>query len=926
MSIFSKIREKLPKAGFFSAIPAAMIDQMYLKERPSILSQLWHFVKIRTVYIGLFLPLAVLDLFVSGALALRSAFGTFFVVDRLQEQRLNQQKTYAEQYSKLLYSLLTSVLGLISPKLLVFYFTPEKTKQEGVKAGGNYYQDKDAQLVNPESTEELQELLVQAKKDGTKVMPIGAGLSQGKQFLPEGGKGALVVDLSELRTIDINSDDKTVTVGAGVTWADIQTAVNNSKLALKVMQASNVFSVGGSIGTNIHGWDHHSGSLVNTVLSLELVNAQGEKQVLTPKDDLFHQVIGGFGLYGIVTKVKFQLTDNLLLKEKGTDVSIDDYARYFRDQVQSSEPTKMHLYRLSLDPSNLLGTGVAVSYDQEANSRPVRTSNLSQEANTGSRFNRIMINLARRFDWVRKYYWKTERDRLLANDGPLLSTNEIMQPPIKAMFNPSIREAEWLQEYFLPEEQLASFLKELGPLLRANNVGLLNASVRFVKQHDRSLLSYAKEGDRFAVVLCFNQSLREDEVVKAKKWLREAQHLAVQKGGSYYLPYQHVSSPEDFHKAYPHADKVQQLKEKVDPDNLFASGMYKKYLVPPAKKANYFKVIMQDETTKKEFSGFLNNVLQRVDTDKFYKLLEDVLTYNDSHEEIYKELCRRLPEIMPGALGSLKRILHSLTAIKADLGEQARSLLPRGLKEINGLVEIGYPGRFVGGFKEHYKVTGTVAAVYEAQSLTDYIQTGYPRPYNQFAKLDYNKPNLQDLKDKSADVITCYVGLHHFPEDELDAFLKDVRRVLRDGGHFVLVDHDVTDDKSMAMAHMAHMIFNAVNGASVEEEMTELRNFQPMSYWQKRLAKHGLGYDIQGADVSMVRAGDPSRNRMVSFVKNEGTLSPALSLLSANDSAVEECDALDYVPSHSQGCSIFAPIPKAAKQSERTKETSLSLS
>jgi 2-polyprenyl-3-methyl-5-hydroxy-6-metoxy-1,4-benzoquinol methylase len=103
------------------------------------------------------------------------------------------------------------------------------------------------------------------------------------------------------------------------------------------------------------------------------------------------------------------------------------------------------------------------------------------------------------------------------------------------------------------------------------------------------------------------------------------------------------------------------------------------------------------------------------------------------------------------------------------------------------LVEIGYPGRFVGGFKEKFTVTGTVAAVYEAPSATDYIQTGYPRPYDTFAKLDYSEPTLKSLKDNSAQVITCYVGLHHFPTqpvDQLSLFLKEVRRVLKPGGHF----------------------------------------------------------------------------------------------------------------------------------------------
>ena len=576
--------------------------------------------------------------------------------------------------------------------------------------------------------------------------------------------------------------------------------------------------------------------------------------------------------------VKIQLTDNELLIEKGTKVTPRDYPAYFHDEVQTNSRIKMHLYRLSLDPKHLLSSGIAVSYVKESDAAPVITPHLSVEESTGTRFNRIMINLARRAGWVRKLYWTGESNRLMANDSKAITTNEIMQPAINAMFNPSVSEAEWLQEYFLPGDKLEGFLNKLGTLLMDNHVPLLNASVRFVKQHDKSPLSYAHDGDRFAVVLCFNQSLQESHLITAKKWLRQAQHLAILNGGTYYLPYQHVSSPEDFNEAYPHAKDAQKFKEEIDPNHVFTSGFHQKYLAPQSPIKNHFKTIMADAQTKKEFEGFLNHVLQRVDSNTFYALLEDIMKYNDSHEEIYNELCKRLPEIMPSTWGSLRRILDSLSAIKRDLGEQAHELLPQETKTINGFVEIGYPGRFVGGFKQQYNVTGNIAAVYEGKSITDYIQTGFPRPFNQFKTLDYSKPNLHGIADKSADVITCYVGLHHFPEAELDALLADIRRVLRDGGHFLLVDHDVIDEQSMSMAHMAHMIFNAVNGVSIKEEMSELRNFQPMAYWKERLAKHGLDYAVEGPDVAMVRPGDPSRNRMVSFVKAPPTLTEVLDL------------------------------------------------
>jgi SAM-dependent methyltransferase len=227
---------------------------------------------------------------------------------------------------------------------------------------------------------------------------------------------------------------------------------------------------------------------------------------------------------------------------------------------------------------------------------------------------------------------------------------------------------------------------------------------------------------------------------------------------------------------------------------------------------------------------------------------------------------------MPSVIHSGQRIFRSLSAIKNDLGTQAKILLP-DVKEIDGLVEIGYPGRFVEGFQKQFHVTGKITVVLEGTSVTDYIQTNFRKPYHVYHQLDYANPNLKELPEDSADVITCYVGLHHFPEHTVKNFLHDVRRVLRPEGHFLLVDHDVVDKKSLHYAQGAHTIFNVMGGVSKKEEMGEIRNFQPMSYWQNLLEEVGFQSTRQSHDQVLIRQGDPSRNRMMCFVNGGRRLS-----------------------------------------------------
>lgn len=862
MSIYSNF----PKLGYFSSVPAGMIDRAYLQTPKTFAGGIWQFLKTRVTYL-LFLSLLLVDLVVSAFMATGYAIRSLFTSDTTQTKRLAKQQEYATMFSKSLFALIGSPFGLYDPKLVIFYFTPERTTTDGVMAGGDYHVAPNAELKTPTTPEALQQIVREAIQNGDQIIPRGAGRSQGKQFIPEGNKKQIVIDLSQFNSItNIDPETKTAKVGAGALWSDLQLEVNKAKLAVKVMQASNVFSVGGSIGTNIHGWDYHSGMISNTIKSMDIVDPNGNFQTLKPGDELFQLITGGFGLYGIVYRVEIELTDNEPLKRETLNVEPQDYAQHFNDNLKNNPDSKLHLYRLSLNPNAPLSEGFTETY-VKTDGVPVITPDFSIEPTHGTRMQRFLVNIARRFGWARKLWWDGERQDFLDNH-PVATTNAIMQAPINAMFNASVSESEWLQEYFLQADQLGAFIQDLGALLKRNDVALLNATVRFVKKNDRSPLSYAYDVDRFAVVICFNQSLEHSAIIHARKWLREAQHLAVEKGGTYYLPYQDVASPKDFNKAYPRAGMAQTLKEQYDPKGILTSGLHQKYILPHSVQTTHAHTVMSDADAREEFKGFLTNILQRVDVDKIYPLLDDILTYRDTHADIYQELCERLNEVMPSTIGDIQRKLNSLYAIKRELGEQAAALLPEATK-VNGIIEIGSPGRFVGGFKQHYEVTGQIIAVNdEDPSFSDYIDANSWHPYDGFKKLDYNNlDSFNELEDNSADLITCYVGLHHFSPEKLTQFLDKVSQVLRVGGHFILDDHDITDDKTNAMAHLAHMIFNAVNGVSLENEMSEIRDFQPMTYWNEQLAKHNL-CATGGPEVPLIRQGDPTRNRMIITIKS----------------------------------------------------------
>ncbi len=234
----------------------------------------------------------------------------------------------------------------------------------------------------------------------------------------------------------------------------------------------------------------------------------------------------------------------------------------------------MHLYRLSLDPDKLFKTGIAVNYSR-LNGDERHVDPIEDEAVRGKALERVELHAARRMPKeIRKLAWKMEKSG--AQTPHIQTRNQIMRPSINPIFNNSRLDAEWLQEYFVPGEKLADFIEFLGTVLTENEVKLFNASVRFVKQDHVAELGYARDGDRFALVLFFNQHLADSAVKKTEGWIQKVNNWLAENEGTYYMPYQPFDTQNQLEKCYPNFQHVAEKKKELDPDNIFYNGLWER--------------------------------------------------------------------------------------------------------------------------------------------------------------------------------------------------------------------------------------------------------------------------------------------------------------------------------------------------------------
>src|SRR2546423_5985683 len=141
------------------------------------------------------------------------------------------------------------------------------------------------------------------------VIARGLGRSYGD---PAQNAGGTVLDMTAMATIhSIDAGTGLVDLDAGVSLDTLMRAALPHGLWVPVLPGTRQVTIGGAIGADIHGKNHHTkGSFGNHVRSLDLVTADGSVRRLTPDgpdSELFWATVGGMGLTGVVVRATVAL-------------------------------------------------------------------------------------------------------------------------------------------------------------------------------------------------------------------------------------------------------------------------------------------------------------------------------------------------------------------------------------------------------------------------------------------------------------------------------------------------------------------------------------------------------------------------------------------------------------------------------------------
>jgi len=190
------------------------------------------------------------------------------------------------------------------------------------------------QVYEVQEIEQIRSLLARAGKEHLKVSIAGKRHSQGQQTAHEDG---LVVDMTHFnKVLHLDRQNKVITAQSGATWEEIQNYANPYGLAVEVQQASNIFTLGGSMSVNAHGRDPRYGPIIQSIRGFRLMKADGSVVQVsrTENPELFSLAIGGYGLFGVILDVDLELTDDDVYQKEHVAMNYKEYPAYFAKNVK----------------------------------------------------------------------------------------------------------------------------------------------------------------------------------------------------------------------------------------------------------------------------------------------------------------------------------------------------------------------------------------------------------------------------------------------------------------------------------------------------------------------------------------------------------------------------------------------------------------
>jgi FAD/FMN-containing dehydrogenase len=436
-------------------------------------------------------------------------------------------------------------------------------------------------VVPVASAADVQESVRAAARQERAVSIMGGRHAMGaQQFATDG----IAIDTRSLCGIgDLDDETGMITVDAGVQWPELVAHLVNARqgrrqwgIAQKQTGADRL-SIGGAIAANIHGRGLTRPPFVSDVEAFTVVDAAGELRRCsrTENAELFSLVIGGYGLFGVVTDVTLRLVPRHKVRRVVEVITADRLMSAFDERIAAGFEYGDFQFAVDTASPDFLHRGIFSCYQPVADDTPIPPAQRSLSEDDWRRLLRYAhADKAAAWNGYSRHYLATSGQVYWSDTHQLSTYFDGYHEELDREFGAPNPCSEIITEIYVPRARLADFLADAAEDFRRQGVDCIYGTIRLIERDEQSFLTWAREPWACTI---FNLHTEHTPagLGRTADAFRRLVDMAVARGGSYYLTYHKYATREQILACYPQFPEFLRLKDSYDPERRFQSDWYR---------------------------------------------------------------------------------------------------------------------------------------------------------------------------------------------------------------------------------------------------------------------------------------------------------------------------------------------------------------
>jgi FAD/FMN-containing dehydrogenase len=439
-----------------------------------------------------------------------------------------------------------------------------------------------AEVSAPKTVPELRRALFQAMRRGLGIS-IGGGRHSmgGQQF----GTGTVHLDLSRMKKlISLDTVRGRAVVEAGIQWPRLvklllaaQAGQSRVWTIRQKQTGADNMSIGGALSSNVHGRGLSFAPFVEDVESFWLLDARGRHLHCsrTENPELFRLVIGGYGLFGVITKVELRLVERAKVERQVELASAENVVALLERKAAAGALYGDFQFSTDASSPTFLKEGVVSTYHRLPDDAELPPGEKELTAHDWKELYLLAhVNKAGAYERYTSYYLSTRGQRYWADAAQLGVYLPDYHAAIDEATYAAVKGTEMISEVYVPRARLGEFLGLVREDFRAHQTNVIYGTVRLIEADRETFLPWAKQN--YAAIV-FNLHVDHDGpgLARAREEFGRLIDRALSLGGNYYLTYHRWATPAQVAAGYPEMKRFLAKKRAYDPGELFVSDWYR---------------------------------------------------------------------------------------------------------------------------------------------------------------------------------------------------------------------------------------------------------------------------------------------------------------------------------------------------------------